>query len=194
MTSSESHDNCYQVLKVAPDAPLEVIRAAWRALCAMHHPDRRPDDPQAQLHMTRINRAYEVLSDSEQRARHDREWCRQPSRPLQRPYAPTRTVATTADTQPSIAVGWQPSRRAKRRRIVLTSLAAALFASVAAVLILAWMPHEPEHAGWQQTPSTMPLDMAQAPSHGYSDRLRLALELAHQPAAESPMSAKSEAR
>ncbi|HEY4555020.1 MAG TPA: J domain-containing protein, partial [Lysobacter sp.] len=61
----------YQVLKVAPDAPVEVIRAAYRALAARHHPDRRGDDPAAAEQMQRVNEAYSVLGDPIRRARYD---------------------------------------------------------------------------------------------------------------------------
>ena len=61
----------YQVLKVAADAPVEVIRAAYRALAARHHPDRCGDDPSAAARMQRVNQAYRVLSDPALRARYD---------------------------------------------------------------------------------------------------------------------------
>ena len=54
----------YDNLKVARDAPSEVIRAAYRALTQRYHPDRNPD-PEAARIMQIINRAYEVLSDPE---------------------------------------------------------------------------------------------------------------------------------
>lgn len=61
----------YHVLKVAPDAPIEVIRAAYRVLAARHHPDRSAGDPGAVARMQHVNEAYRVLSDPELRARHD---------------------------------------------------------------------------------------------------------------------------
>ena len=39
----------YDILKVSRDAPIEVIRAAYRVLSLMHHPDRHPEDPAAAL-------------------------------------------------------------------------------------------------------------------------------------------------
>jgi len=61
----------YNVLKVAPDAPVEVIRAAYRVLAARHHPDRCDGDPQALERMQAVNEAYRVLSDPGLRAQHD---------------------------------------------------------------------------------------------------------------------------
>jgi curved DNA-binding protein CbpA len=61
----------YNVLKVAPDAPVEVIRAAYRVLAARYHPDRCGDNSEALSRMQRVNEAYRVLSDPGLRAKHD---------------------------------------------------------------------------------------------------------------------------
>jgi DnaJ-class molecular chaperone len=61
----------YDNLKVARNAPPEVIEAAYRALAQKYHPDRNPD-PSA-VRVTRIvNAAYEALSDPIKRRRHDK--------------------------------------------------------------------------------------------------------------------------
>ena len=44
----------YDNLKVAQNAPLEVIRAAYKALSQKHHPDRNPGDSEAARIMTII--------------------------------------------------------------------------------------------------------------------------------------------
>lgn len=62
----------YDNLKVAQDAPVEVIRAAYRSLCKKYHPDQN-SDPDAGRIMSLINRSYAVLSDPGQRRAHD-EW------------------------------------------------------------------------------------------------------------------------
>jgi len=50
------------VLGVAVDADAETVRAAWRRLVAVNHPDRHPGDEAGATRRTaRINRAYEVL-------------------------------------------------------------------------------------------------------------------------------------
>lgn len=61
----------YANLRVARNAPPEVIRAAYKALMQKHHPDRNPGDTDAERIVRLINEAYAVLNDPEQRARHD---------------------------------------------------------------------------------------------------------------------------
>jgi curved DNA-binding protein CbpA len=61
----------YQTLGVSPDAPPEVIRAAYRVLAQKHHPDRNDQARDAHEITTRINEAYSVLSDPEQRRAYD---------------------------------------------------------------------------------------------------------------------------
>ncbi|MDR2188792.1 MAG: J domain-containing protein [Azonexus sp.] len=61
----------YDTLKIAPDAPPEVIRAAYKTLSMKFHPDRNPDNPAATKIMARINTAYDVLSDPDQRQKYD---------------------------------------------------------------------------------------------------------------------------
>lgn len=74
MTKPRSH---YDNLKVAKNAPPEVIRAAYKALAQNYHPDRNPGKEEicAKI-MAIINHAYEVLSDPVQRRQHD-EWIRE---------------------------------------------------------------------------------------------------------------------
>lgn len=61
----------YARLKVSRDAPLEVIRAAYRALAAKHHPDRHGQSEGANTDMAALNGAYEVLCDATTRAAYD---------------------------------------------------------------------------------------------------------------------------
>lgn len=65
----------YDNLKVARDAPIEVIRAAYRSLCQKFHPDKNPGDAQAAKVMAVINQSYDVLSDPDRRRQHD-DWIR----------------------------------------------------------------------------------------------------------------------
>ena len=59
--------NYYRLLHVQPDAPPEVIRASYRALMALHHPDVGGDHATASL----INEAYGLLNDPTRRAAYD---------------------------------------------------------------------------------------------------------------------------
>ncbi len=61
--------NYYRLLHVQPDAPAEVIKASYRALMSIHHPDKGGDPEKAVL----INAAYAVLSDTMKRAEYDGE-------------------------------------------------------------------------------------------------------------------------
>jgi curved DNA-binding protein CbpA len=61
----------YDNLKVARDAPIEVIRAAYRSLSQKYHPDKNKDNPRAAEIMAIINASYTVLSDPEKRKEHD---------------------------------------------------------------------------------------------------------------------------
>lgn len=63
----------YDTLKVARDAPDEVIRSAYRALARKYHPDSNPDLEEAVREMQALNHAFEVLTDPAQRKAHD-EW------------------------------------------------------------------------------------------------------------------------
>ncbi|WP_428422363.1 J domain-containing protein [Methylibium sp.] len=65
----------YGRLKVAPDAPPEVIRAAYKALAQKYHPDRHRGSVRHELVLTALNKAQEVLLDPERRAAHD-QWIR----------------------------------------------------------------------------------------------------------------------
>lgn len=62
----------YDNLRVARNAPPEVIRAAYKALSQKWHPDRNADT-EAHKYMAIINAAYAVLSDPVKRKEHD-DW------------------------------------------------------------------------------------------------------------------------
>lgn len=63
----------YDNLKVARDAPPEVIRAAYKTLSQKYHPDRNGNSDHAIRVIQIINSAYAVLSDPAKRREHD-EW------------------------------------------------------------------------------------------------------------------------
>jgi molecular chaperone DnaJ len=64
-------DDLYARLEVPADASPEAIEIAWRALLRRHHPDVAGPDGLAAA--TAINVAHDWLSDTELRARYDRE-------------------------------------------------------------------------------------------------------------------------
>ena len=62
----------YKILGVERKASEEDIRKAYRKLAMQYHPDRNPNDKQAEERFKEINEAYQVLSDSKKRAHYDR--------------------------------------------------------------------------------------------------------------------------
>ncbi|MCS6872211.1 MAG: DnaJ C-terminal domain-containing protein [Anaerolineae bacterium] len=61
----------YKILGVSRNATAEEIKKAYRNLARRYHPDRNPNDKEAEARFKQINEAYEVLSDAEKRARYD---------------------------------------------------------------------------------------------------------------------------
>ena len=62
----------YKILGVDRKASEDDIRKAYRDLAKKHHPDRNPNDKQAEERFKDINEAYQVLSDSQKRSVYDR--------------------------------------------------------------------------------------------------------------------------
>jgi molecular chaperone DnaJ len=62
----------YEVLGVARDAPAADIKKAYRRLAMKFHPDRNPDDPEAEASFKDAKAAYEILGDPEKRSAYDR--------------------------------------------------------------------------------------------------------------------------
>ena len=75
----------YANLKVARDAPIEVIKAAYKSLSLKYHPDQHQGSEKAARIMRIINTSYEVLSDPVSRRQHD-QWIatKKPMRRLRR--------------------------------------------------------------------------------------------------------------
>jgi molecular chaperone DnaJ/curved DNA-binding protein len=61
----------YDILGVDDDASKEEIKKAYRTLARKHHPDRNPDDPNAEEKFKEIQKAYSILSDEEKRQQYD---------------------------------------------------------------------------------------------------------------------------
>ena len=62
----------YEVLGVDKGADDATIKKAYRKLAMKYHPDRNPDNKEAEEKFKEIGEAYEVLSDADKRAAYDR--------------------------------------------------------------------------------------------------------------------------
>ena len=62
----------YKILGVERKASEAEIRKAYRKLAMQYHPDRNPENKQAEERFKEINEAYQVLSDPQKRAHYDR--------------------------------------------------------------------------------------------------------------------------
>ncbi len=61
----------YEILGVSKTASDDEIKKAYRKQAMKFHPDRNPDDKQAEEKLKEINLAYEVLKDAQKRAAYD---------------------------------------------------------------------------------------------------------------------------
>lgn len=62
----------YETLQISPSASEEVIRAAYKAMAKLYHPDTtKYDKVTAEQRMKEINEAFQVLSDRQKRKDYD---------------------------------------------------------------------------------------------------------------------------
>lgn len=128
----------YAVLGVRRDAEFTVIEAAHRALLKRYHPDRNPDDAKAADRAKAANAAFDVLKDSDARARYDRTLSPEsgqaheppprspppppPHRPASSPPTQRRPVAAASGgSSRALSMGLHrtgASRRSRRDRLV----------------------------------------------------------------------------
>jgi len=62
----------YEILVVSKSATADEIKKAYRKVAMQYHPDRNPGNKEAEEHFKEAAEAYEVLSDTDKRAKYDR--------------------------------------------------------------------------------------------------------------------------
>ncbi|MEG0979324.1 MAG: molecular chaperone DnaJ [Oscillospiraceae bacterium] len=61
----------YEVLGVGKDASVDELKKSYRQQAKKYHPDLNPNDKEAEKKFKEVNEAYEVLSDSDKKAKYD---------------------------------------------------------------------------------------------------------------------------
>jgi len=67
-----SDKDYYEVLGVSKTATADELKRAYHSQAMKYHPDRNPNDPEAEVRFKEINEAYDVLKDEQKRAAYDR--------------------------------------------------------------------------------------------------------------------------
>jgi curved DNA-binding protein CbpA len=63
--------NLYEILEVKKDATPEEIKSSYKRLALLYHPDRNPNNPEAEEYFKIITHAYQILSDDNLRKQYD---------------------------------------------------------------------------------------------------------------------------
>ncbi|HCX26774.1 MAG TPA: molecular chaperone DnaJ, partial [Cellvibrionales bacterium] len=61
----------YEILGVGKQTDPKDIKKAYRRIAMKYHPDRNPDDPDAENKFKEASEAYEILSDQQKRSAYD---------------------------------------------------------------------------------------------------------------------------
>jgi hypothetical protein len=176
----------YDNLRVARNAPLSVIKAAYRALSQDHHPDRRLGDADATRIMSLVNEAYAVLSDTDRRRAHEEWLALQEAAPEGQHDEPTRRSApprTRPDDRPQAEMR-RPAKfdftDKRTRSVVMILIFGVLLVGGVNVWTSSWKSSGPKSASaavdYRSTtsppaaPAPVPEQAAQEPRLGFDDR------------------------
>ena len=66
----------YNVLGVDRNASDDEIKKAYRKMAMQYHPDKNPDNPEAEAKFKEAAEAYDVLSTPDKKSNYDRLVCR----------------------------------------------------------------------------------------------------------------------
>jgi len=66
-----AREDFYETLSVSRTATEAEIKKAYRRMAMKYHPDRNPDNADAEAHFKEAKEAYEILSDAQKRAAYD---------------------------------------------------------------------------------------------------------------------------
>ena len=100
----------YRILQVKPGAGPRTIRAAYRRLSKIYHPDVA-SDPHPTQRMQEINEAYDVLSSRIRRFRYDRARSTIPSRAVPKGLASSGYPSAPSDPRRSSVPDFRASIR-----------------------------------------------------------------------------------
>jgi len=95
--ASTTMGTLYDLLGALPSDDAEGLRTAFRKAAKATHPDINPDDPDAALRFRELVRAYDILTDTEQRATYDQLLAialQPPATQVTSPYETVRKVAS----------------------------------------------------------------------------------------------------
>lgn len=91
----------YKILQIAPTASDEIVRAAYRAMAKLYHPDTtKYEKSVAEQRMKEINEAYQVLSDPIQREEYDAQFQRSHNQ-----SPPKEGTSKTASAESTVSKG-----------------------------------------------------------------------------------------
>lgn len=157
----------YDLLGALPDDNAEGLRTAFRKAAKATHPDLNPDNPDAALRFRQLVRAYDILSDEEQRAAYD-QLLAIATRPLpsksKRVYEKLRIFASST--------------------IAATIISGVLIASYAVMGNISPAPATAED--WVKTTARVPADLVAAAMPDESSDRRASMALASLVVARSP--------